>query len=107
MLYVGTEDEPLGPHAARALLVSNPCVVRHTRAWVDDGELCLEVECLIAGGELITLRMMYCWDVPSFRGINYLADVAVWALEGDWASFRRFVQQRLAAALAARAAGDP
>jgi hypothetical protein len=95
MLYLGDDEEPLGQARARELLTQQPKVVRYTRAWVDDSELCLEVECLLRDGTMLALKMAYCWDAAPFRGYNYFADVTEWLLNNDWARFHQFVQKRL------------
>jgi hypothetical protein len=103
MLYLDDDDEHLGRDKARELLRKKPKVVRHTKAWVDDSQLCLVVECLLKDGATITVKMSYCWDDPKFHGHLYFYDIVEWVLNGDWKSFYRFVQKRFTEVLRAHA----
>jgi hypothetical protein len=94
MLYLGADDRPVGRDKARELLSQDPKLVRHTKAWVDDSQLCLEVECRLRDGSLVPFRMCYCWDAPPFRGHNYFMDITGWLLNNNWLSFYEFVQAR-------------
>jgi hypothetical protein len=60
MLYLGGDDTPLGRARAQKLLGQDPKVIRHTNAWVDDKELCLEVECRLRNGSTVAFKMSYC-----------------------------------------------
>jgi hypothetical protein len=106
MLYLDDEESPLSPTRARALLAQDPRVVRHLRAWVDDSELCLDVECRLTNGTMITVKMAYCWDSEEFRGLNYFHEIVEWLLNDDWPSFYEFVQKRFTEVLTEHAT-DP
>jgi hypothetical protein len=106
MLYLGTDDIPLGRAKARELLAREPRVVGHRRAWIDDHELCLEVECRLRGGDTVVVRMEYCWATAEFFRRNYFMDITEFALNGDWPGFYGFVQERLDAALGEHANHD-
>jgi hypothetical protein len=62
MLKISGAEDPLGQKKARELQARQPKVVRHTKAWVDDKELCLEVECVLDDGSSMLIEMKYCWD---------------------------------------------
>jgi|SRR5579884_947139 len=94
MLYLSPDDNPLGQAKAQYLLDQDPKILRHTKAWIDDSELCLEVECLLRDGTTVTVKMNYCWDVPAFHGRNYFIDITEWLLNSNWSRFYEFVQSR-------------
>jgi hypothetical protein len=106
MLYLGADNEPLGRAKAQELLTQNPKILRHTKAWVDDSELCLEVECLLRDGATVTVKMNYCWDAPPFHGHNYFMDITEWLLNNHWLSFYEYVQARFMEVLKDHATHD-
>jgi hypothetical protein len=106
MLYITGDEAPIGEAQAEELLSQEPKVIRHTRAWVDDSELCLEVECRLSDGTTISVTMTYCWDTPEFEGGRYFMEVTEWLLNNDWSSFYKFVQARFDAVLKEQAEAD-
>jgi hypothetical protein len=106
MLYLGADEMPLGRDKAQELLGKDPRVVRHTKAWVDDSELCLEVECRLRDGAMIVVKMSYCWDSPKFHGQYYFMDITEWLLNNDWPRFYEFVQARFVEVLTEHATND-
>jgi hypothetical protein len=100
MLFIDREKGgPLLQTQARALLAREPAVLRILRAWVDDSELCLTVECGLNDESTISLEMCYCWDDPRFADHNYFTDLVVWLLNGEWSAVYEFVQTRFAEVL--------
>jgi hypothetical protein len=99
MLFINQNKRPLGKAKARKLLSQHPRILRHTAAWIDDSELCLQVECILDNGEFILFHMGHCWDTEEFREHNYFKDVTEWLLNNNWIIFYQFVQDRLIAVL--------
>jgi len=92
MLFNADPRGPLTTTPARELLEQQPRVMRVTRAWIDDSELCLEVECLLRDDETTRLQMLYSWERKHDR--HFFADLAVQLLNGEWVAFFEFVQTR-------------
>jgi hypothetical protein len=110
MLYIDGRDNPLGQKGAQQLRTKEPKIVRHTKAWVDDSELCLDVDCRLNDGTAMVITMSYCWDSlgrPSeFQSPYYFMIITEWLLNDDWPSFYQFVQKRLDESLTETATKD-
>ena len=106
MIRLADTQEVVSRSRAIELLASDPVVIGHDRAWIDDGELCLQIVCRMSGGDSVRLTMTYCWDVPEFRTKNYFADVTVWLLNDHIGHFYEFVRERLLAVLEDHAVND-
>jgi hypothetical protein len=112
MLKLSGADEILGQRKARELLAQQPKVVRHTKAWVDDKELCLEVECALNGGSSILVEMLYCWDTcgggpaPWQERPYYYYDAIEWLLNNRWLDFYHWVQVQFDRVLERHATDD-
>jgi hypothetical protein len=100
MLRLTGAGDPLGQKRAQALLAQQPRIVRHTKAWVDDSELCLEVECALNDGTTVSVEMLYCWDTcgPGSSSWEprpyYYYDAIEWLLNNRWLEFYRWVQEQ-------------
>jgi hypothetical protein len=98
MLQIPGADDPLGQQKARELRAWEPKVTRHTRAWVDDKELCLEVECSLNDGSVILIEMNYSWagcgPVSWLESPYYFMVVVEWLLNHRWQEFYRWVQEQ-------------
>ena len=108
--FVGASD-PLGRWKARELLARQPRVVRHTKAWVDDSELCLEVECVLSDGETVLVEMHYCWSACGGAAEwettpYYFMKVVELLLNNRWLDFYRWVQAQFDRALHEQASND-
>ena len=111
MLQLSDADDPIGQKKARELLSREPKVARHTKAWVDDSELCLEVECELNDGSSILVEMNYCWSTcggqaPWETTPYYFMTVVEWLLNNQWLEFYRWVQVQFDRALAYQASND-
>jgi hypothetical protein len=104
MLFTTEPRGALTTTPANELRAKKPKVTRITRAWIDDSELCLEVECRLRDGSTKTLQMLYCWERKYKSGHHFFADLAVQLLNGEWVAFYDFVQARFMEELTAHAA---
>jgi hypothetical protein len=100
MLFNAEPRGPLTTTPARALLEKQPRVMRVTRAWMDDAELCLEVECRLSDGETTPLQMLYSWERKYQHAEIFFAALSVQLLNGEWVAFYEFVQKRFMEELA-------
>src|SRR5262249_29425201 len=103
MLFNAEPRGPLTTTPARALLEQKPRVMRVTRAWIDDAELCLEVECRLQDEETTLLQMLYSWERKVKHRERFYADLAVQLLNGEWVAFYELVQARFMEELTAHA----
>src|SRR4051812_18008606 len=112
MLKLTGADDPLGQKQARELQSRQPKITHHTKAWVDDKELCLEVECLLNDGSSILIKMLYCWDTcggPPEQWSprpDYYYDAIEWLLNNRWLEFYRWVQEQFDRVLAYQASSE-
>ena len=112
MLRISGTDDPIGQKKAGVLLAQQPKVVRHTKAWVDDKELCLEVECALGDGSSILIEMLYCWDTCCMApGLwqerpYYYYNAVEWLLNNRWLEFYRWVQEQFDRVLADQASSE-
>jgi hypothetical protein len=110
MLKLSGADEPMGQKKAGELRARQPKVSRHTRAWVDDKELCLEVECSLSDGAVILVEMNYCWascgPAPWLESPYYFMVVVGWLLNNQWLEFYRWVQEQFDLTLERQATDD-
>ena len=111
MLRIPGAEYPIGQKKARELRSQQPKVTRHTKAHVDDKELCLEVECLLNDGSSTLVEMNYCWStcggqVPWQTSPYYFMDVVEWLLNNRWLEFYRWVQEQFDRALEDQATND-
>ena len=109
MLKLAGAADKLGQRKARELRALQPRVVRHTQAWVDDSELCLEVECALSDGSSALVEMNYCWStcgVPAEWETTpyYFMRIVELLLNNRWLDFYRWVQEQFDRALAGHTA---
>jgi hypothetical protein len=110
MLQFSDAEDPIGQQKACELRSRQPKVVRHTKAWVDDKELCLEVECVLNDGSSILVEMNYCWasigQADWLESPYYFMVVVDWLLNHRWLEFYRWVQEQFERALEKQANND-
>jgi hypothetical protein len=103
MLWFHEPRKALIAPEARELLAQEPQVLRVVRAWIDDSELCLEVECRLRDGSTSNLEMLYCWERKYRVREDFYRKLVAWLLNNQWVEFFQFVQTRFTEELTAHA----